>query len=125
MYAIVRVGGRQYRAEVGQAIVVEKLLAEVGETLDLGEVLLVSDGTKTTVGQPLVEGASVKAEVVDQFKGKKIVIYKYKPKERYRRKAGHRQQYTRLMINDIAAGAKKSRARKAKAEESTEGENAE
>ncbi len=105
MYAIVRIGGRQYRAEVGQAIVTEKLPHEVGEDLTFDEVLLISDGSgQVAVGQPLIEGASVKARVVSQFKGKKIIVFKYKPKERYRKKQGHRQSYTRLEVTAIDAG---------------------
>jgi large subunit ribosomal protein L21 len=102
MYAIVRVGGRQYQAEVGKTIVTEKLPYEVGETITLDDVLLIADGDDTSIGMPTVEGASIEAEVVDQFKGKKIRIFKYKPKKRYRRRQGHRQQYTRLQINDIS-----------------------
>jgi large subunit ribosomal protein L21 len=101
MYAIVRIGGKQYHAEVGNTIVVEKLPYEVGQQLDLDQVLLVSDGEYTTIGQPLVEGAIVGAEVIEQFKGKKIVVFKYKPKIRYRRKQGHRQNYTRLLVHRI------------------------
>lgn len=101
MYAIVRVGGKQYHAEVGNTIVVEKLPYEIGQQLTLDEVLLVSNGEDTRIGQPFVEGASVGAEVVEQFKGKKIVVFKYKPKIRYRRKQGHRQNYTRLLVHQI------------------------
>lgn len=117
MYAIVRIGGRQYQAEVGKAIVVEKLPYAVGEEVEFNEVLFINDEGRIVVGQPLVEGASVKAEVVDQFKGKKIIVFKYKPKKRYRRKQGHRQQYTRLMVREIVTGAEKKRTRKAKAAE--------
>jgi large subunit ribosomal protein L21 len=101
MYAIVRIGGRQYQAEVGKTIVVEKLPHEVGEKVEFDEVLLLSDGDDTRIGQPLVEGAAVAAEIVEQFKGKKIVVFKYKPRTGYRRKQGHRQYYTRLLVNDI------------------------
>ncbi|NDJ35937.1 MAG: 50S ribosomal protein L21 [Chloroflexi bacterium] len=104
MYAIVRVGGRQYQAEVGKTIVTEKLPYEVGESLTLDEVLLIANNGDTSIGAPLVEGAAVEAEVVEQFRGKKIKVFKYKPKKRYRRRAGHRQHYTRLKINDISVG---------------------
>ncbi len=117
MYAIVRIGGRQYQAEVGKTLVVEKLPYAVGEEVEFNEVLFINDEGRIAVGQPLVEGASVKAEVVDQFKGKKIIVFKYKPKKRYRRKQGHRQQYTRLMVREIVTGAEKKRTRKAKAAE--------
>ncbi len=117
MYAVVRIGGRQYQAEVGKTLVVEKLPYAVGEEVEFNEVLFINDEGRIAVGQPLVEGASVKAEVVDQFKGKKIIVFKYKPKKRYRRKQGHRQQYTRLMVREIVTGAEKKRTRKAKAAE--------
>lgn len=104
MYAVVRIGGRQYPVEIGQTVVVEKLPYEVGDTVEIDEVLLVSNDDDITVGQPVIDGASVKAEVVEQFKGKKIVVFKYKPKVRYRRKQGHRQYYTRLRIDDIIPG---------------------
>ena len=104
MYAGVRVGSRQYPAEVGKTIVVEKLPHEVGEEVELNEVLFVGGDDGAQVGAPLVDGASVKATVVEQFKGKKIIVFKYKPKKRYRRKQGHRQQYTRLRIDDIITG---------------------
>lgn len=103
MYAIVRVGGRQYPAEVGKTIVVEKLPNQVGDEIELNEVLFVG-GDEPSVGLPLVDGALVKATVVEQFKGKKIIVFKYKPKARYRRKQGHRQHYTRLRIEDIITG---------------------
>jgi large subunit ribosomal protein L21 len=90
----------------------------VGDRLEFGEVLLVSDGDQATVGQPFVEGGAVKAEVIEQFKGKKIIVFKYRPKQRYRRKAGHRQLYTRLVVRDIVAPSasgsapKRSRSKK-------------
>jgi large subunit ribosomal protein L21 len=103
MYAIVRIGGRQYPVEVGKTVVVEKLPYEVGESVKFDEILYVG-GDEPSIGQPLVDGASVKAEVIEQFKGKKVVVFKYKPKVRYRRKYGHRQTYTRLRIDDITTG---------------------
>jgi large subunit ribosomal protein L21 len=117
MYAIVRIGGKQYHAEVGGTIVVEKLPHDVGAKLEFDEVLLISDGDKTRIGQPVVEGARVKATVNEQFKGKKIIVWKYKPKIRYRRKQGHRQNYTRLLVNDIVTGSRKKRQAKSQAEE--------
>lgn len=105
MYAIVRIGGKQYHAEPGQTIVTEKLPYNVGEDVEFEEVLLISGDGDVMIGQPLVEGACVRAEVVEQFKGKKIVVFKYKPKIRYRRKQGHRQQYTRLLISQIVTGS--------------------
>lgn len=100
MYAIVESGGRQYRAEVGHTFSVEKLPYEVGEQIEM-DVFLVSNDDDIRVGQPLVDGASVKATVVDQYRGKKIFVWKYRPRKRYRRRQGHRQQYTRLRIDEI------------------------
>lgn len=102
MYAIVRTGGRQYRAEVGQEIDVERLPHDEGQEITLEEVLLVKpDDGEPLIGTPLVEGASVTASVVSQYRAKKILVWKYKPKKRYRRRRGHRQYYTRLKIETI------------------------
>lgn len=103
MYAVVETGGKQYRVTVGQTIEVEKLPFAVGEKVELDKVLLVADGDEVKVGQPIVKGAKVLATVVEHGKGKKIIVFKYKPKERYRRKKGHRQAYTRLRIEKIVA----------------------
>ena len=101
MYAVVKSGARQYRAETGDTILVERLPAEVGQQLELDEVLLVADGERVEVGQPTVKGARVLATVVAQEKGPKIRIFKYRPRKRYRRRAGHRQRYTRLRVDKI------------------------
>ena len=104
MYAIVESGGRQYRAEEGQSFSVEKLPYEVGEQIELPNVLLLAEDAEVQIGQPTVPGASVKATIVDQYRGKKIFVWKYKPKKRYRRRMGHRQSYTRLRVDEIVAG---------------------
>ena len=104
MDAIVESGGRQYRAEAGQSFSVEKLPYEVGEQIELSNVLLLANDEEVTIGQPTVRGASVKATVIDQYRGKKIFVWKYKPKKRYRRRQGHRQSYTRLRVDEIVAG---------------------
>jgi large subunit ribosomal protein L21 len=104
VYAIVESGGRQYRAEEGLMFSVEKLPYEVGEQIELANVLLLADGEDVRVGRPAVSGASVKATVLDQYRGKKIFVWKYKPKERYRRRRGHRQSYTRLRVDEIVLG---------------------
>ena len=101
MYVLIRSGGKQYRAEVGATIDVDRLPNEVGDAIDISDVLLVVNGDDTVVGQPQVEGASVTATVVDQFRGKKIIVYKYRQRTNYRRKQGHRQYYTRLRIDEI------------------------
>ncbi|MCI0396866.1 MAG: 50S ribosomal protein L21 [Chloroflexi bacterium] len=104
MYVIVECGGRQYRAEEGHSFSVEKLPYEVGEQIELNNVLLVADGDDVTVGQPAISGAAVKATVVEQYRGKKIFVWKYRPRERYRRRQGHRQSYTRLRVDEIVVG---------------------
>ena len=101
MNLIIRSGGKQYRAEVGKMLDVERLPNPVDETIEITDVLLVGDGENTVVGQPFVEGASVKATVVDQFRGDKIIVFKYRQRTNYRRKRGHRQYYTRLRIDEI------------------------
>ncbi|MFC1959853.1 50S ribosomal protein L21 [Chloroflexota bacterium] len=103
MYAIVRIGGRQYRVEAGAVIDVEKLPHEVGDAIELNEVLLVAEGETVAVGKPLVAGASVKATIADQYRARKVLVWKYRPKKRYRRLKGHRQYYTRLHIDEIVS----------------------
>ncbi|ACZ39238.1 MULTISPECIES: 50S ribosomal protein L21 [Sphaerobacter] len=103
MYAVVETGGKQYRVAVGDRIEVERLDAEPGTDVTLDRVLLVADGEDVRVGTPVVEGARVVASVEDQIKGKKVIVFKFKPKKRYRRKQGHRQQLTRLTIKEIVA----------------------
>ncbi len=101
MYAIVRTGGRQYRAEPGKVIDVEKLAVDEGSTITL-EVLLVSpDSGDPVIGTPVVDGVVVSATVVEHYRAKKILIWKYRPGLRYRRRKGHRQTYTRLRIDSI------------------------
>jgi len=101
MYAIIRTGGHQYRAEVGALIDVEKLPYEVNHSFDISDVLLVGDDEKTVIGQPLVEGATVKVTVVEQFRGEKIRVFHYRHRTNYRRTTGHRQYLTRLRIDAI------------------------
>jgi large subunit ribosomal protein L21 len=102
MYAIVRTGGRQYRAEPGQLIDVERLPYEEGQAVELTDVLLVvPDSGDPLVGQPTVEGAVVNVTVVEQGRGRKIFVWKYKPKKRMRKRRGHRQYFTRLRIDSI------------------------
>lgn len=101
MYAIVRSGGRQYRVSAGDQLLVEKLPFQPGQEITLDEVLLVASEDGVQIGTPLVNGARVRATVLDQEKGPKIRIFRYIPKERYRRRKGHRQTYTRLRIDEI------------------------
>jgi large subunit ribosomal protein L21 len=101
-YAIVEDGGKQYKAVEGSTIEVDRFDAEVGEQLDLERVLLVADGDKIQIGTPLVNGVKVQATVLSQVKGPKVVVFRYKPKKRIRVKTGHRQKYTRLLIDTIS-----------------------
>lgn len=103
MYAVLSTGGKQYRVQEGDVIFVEKLNAEVDSTVELTEVLAVSNGEALKVGTPVVEGAKVVAKVVAQGKAKKITVFKYKAKKDYRKKTGHRQPYTKLVIEKIEA----------------------
>jgi len=115
MYAVIRTGGKQYKVAKNDVIRVEKLAAEAGKPVSLDEVLLLGDGGQVTVGAPLVDGASVAAEVLDQRKDKKVLIFKKKRRHNYRRKRGHRQEITVLRITDILAKGAKKPAAKAKA----------
>ncbi|MFM2043061.1 MAG: ribosomal protein [Pseudomonadota bacterium] len=103
MFAVIRTGGKQYKVAAGDVIKVEKLVADEGASLKLDEVLLVSDAGSVTVGTPLVANASVTAEVVAQARGPKIIIFKKKRRQNYRRKNGHRQDLTVLRITGIQA----------------------
>lgn len=103
MYAIVETGGKQYRVQEGDTLFVEKLNVAEGEVVVLDSVLAVSKDGKLTLGTPVVDGAKVEARVAAQGKGKKVIIFKYKPKKDYRKKQGHRQPYTKLLIEKINA----------------------
>ena len=99
-YAIVESGGKQYKAVPGRTIEVDRLGGQVGDTVEL-EAVLVSEDGEVKVGTPYVDGIKVKASVVGEVKGPKIIVFKYKPKIRYRRKQGHRQRYTQIKIESI------------------------
>ena len=103
MYAIVKTGGKQYKVAQGDVLFVEKLEANEGDVVTLDQVLAVAGENGLTVGAPVVEGATVTAKVVAQGKAKKVVVFKYKRKKDYRRKNGHRQPYTKLVIEKIEA----------------------
>ena len=100
-YAVFKTGGKQYRVKPGDLLDVEKLPLPVDSVAEFAEVLVVSDGGEATVGSPYVDGAKVLALVQSHYRDRKIIVFKYKAKNRYRRKRGHRQHYTRLMIQDI------------------------
>lgn len=101
MYAIIKTGGKQYKVSEGSEIIVEKLEAEEGSTVDFDEVLAVVDGENVKIGQPLISGAKVTGSVVKNGKGPKIRIFKYKHKTNYRRRQGHRQPFTKIKIEKI------------------------
>ena len=103
MYAIVKTGGKQYKVAQGDVLFVEKLEANEGDVVTLDQVLAVAGENGLTVGAPVVEGATVTAKVVAQGKAKKVIVYKYKAKKDYWRKQGHRQPYTKLVIESINA----------------------
>lgn len=103
MYAVIKTGGKQYKVAKDDVIKVEKLAGEPGETVALSEVLMVAGDGEPVVGAPLVDGASVEAEVVAQTKNDKIIVFKKKRRHNYRRKNGHRQQVTVLKVKDIKA----------------------
>ncbi len=100
MYAIIQTGGKQYKVEAGAEVLVEKLNAEAGEEVTF-DVLLMSDGSSVQVGKPVLEGVKATAKVMEHGKGKKVTVFKYKPKKNYRVKQGHRQPYTRVEILSI------------------------
>jgi large subunit ribosomal protein L21 len=116
MYAVIETGGKQYRVEVGTELEVELLDVEPGKTVTLDRVLLVADGDEAAIGQPVVSGAAVSAEVLRQARGEKVIAFKYRPKARRRVKKGHRQELTVLRISDITFGGKSAAKTAAKAE---------
>lgn len=101
-YAVIQTGGKQYRVAEGDEIEVEKLDFEAGATAEFSEVLLVANGTSVEIGEPLVAGAKVTAEVVDQFKDDKVIAFKFRRRKGYHRTVGHRRQLTKLKIQSIS-----------------------
>lgn len=103
MYAVIRTGGKQYQVAAGDTLRVEKLQGEVGDSVELRDILLVADGEDVKVGRPQVEGATVTAKIAEQGKAKKVVVFKKKRRKGYQVKRGHRQHYTALTIENIQA----------------------
>ncbi len=103
MYAVIKTGGKQYRVVQGERLKVEKLDVEVGGTVTLDQILMVSDGDKTTIGSPIIKGATVKATVVSHGRGDKVMIFKMRRRKHYRKTQGHRQSFTEIKIEAIAA----------------------
>ena len=103
MYAVVQTGGKQYRLGVGDNVRVEKLAGELGEVVELPQVLVIGDGEKVSIGDPVIAGASVKAEIVNHGRDKKIRVFKMKRRKKYRRTQGHRQSFTQLRVTEITS----------------------
>ena len=103
MHAVIRTGGKQYRVAPGDIFEVEKLDGNVGDTMSLTDVLLVSNADTVQIGQPIVDGATVTAKITGQHRGEKILVFRYRPKKRIRVRRGHRQYVTRLQIQSIEA----------------------
>ncbi len=101
MYAVIKTGGKQYRVAAGDKLRVEKLAGNVGESITFGEVLMIG-GDSVSIGQPLVKGAKVEAKIIAQDRAKKIIVFKFRRRKNYRRKAGHRQPFTALEITGIS-----------------------
>jgi large subunit ribosomal protein L21 len=109
MYAVVSTGGKQYRVEAGTELVVERVPGDAGSTITFDRILLVGDGEAVTVGTPVVEGATVSGTVLGEALGPKLIVFKFKQKATYRRKNGHRQHMTRVRIDEIKAGGRKTK----------------
>jgi large subunit ribosomal protein L21 len=105
-YAIIETGGKQMKVEPGRFYDVELLHSEPDAELSIDKVLLVSDGSKVTVGQPYVKGAAVEVTIMQHLRGNKVIVYKMQPKKKTRKKQGHRQELTRMMVNSISVGGK-------------------
>jgi len=108
MYAVVNSGGKQYKVQQGQVLRVEKIPGDVGSPVTFERILMFSDGDNVSIGQPALEDVAVEGHIVEQGKAKKIIVFKYKKRKRYRRKKGHRQEFTAVMIDDIKPKAQKS-----------------
>ena len=122
MYAVVKTGGKQYRVAKDDVLTIEKLDGEAGAVIELEQVLAINDGKGLTIGTPMIDGARVAATVLEQKKGEKVLIFKKKRRQNYRRTKGHRQQLTVIRISDILAKGQKVAAAKAKAASATDGD---
>ena len=125
MYAVIKSGGKQHRVKEGQVVRLEKIEVETGSNVDFEEVLMVADGDNITLGQPLVEGATVTGEVVNHGRAKKVNILKFKRRKHHMKRQGHRQWFTEVRINGIALGGAKpaKKAEPKKAAKTTEGDD--
>jgi len=108
MYAVVNSGGKQYKVQQGQVLRIEKIPGDVGNPVTFDRVLMFSDGENVSIGQPELDDVAVEGHIVEQGKAKKIIVFKYKKRKRYRRKKGHRQEFTAVLIDGIKSKAQKS-----------------
>ena len=121
MYAVVNSGGKQYKVQKGEVLKVEKISGDVGSSVTFDRVLMFFDGENVSIGQPVLDSVSVEGHIVEQGKAKKIIVFKYKRRKRFRRKNGHRQQFTAVLIDSIKAkGTKAAKAAEPKAEAKAE-----
>ena len=121
MYAVIKTGGKQYKVEAGATLKVEKLLGDVGSKVVIDKVLMINDGDITTIGAPLVAGATVTATVLSHGRAEKVMIFKFRRRKHYRKTQGHRQSFTEIQIGEIlAAGASAAKPAKAKAAKAAE-----
>ena len=115
MYAVIKTGGKQYKVEAGATLKVEKLLGEVGSKVVIDKVLMINDGENTTIGAPLIAGATVSATVVSHGRADKVMIFKFRRRKHYRKTQGHRQSFTEIQIGEILAAGQAAAAKPAKA----------
>jgi large subunit ribosomal protein L21 len=113
VYAVIRSGGKQYRVEEGRSVKLDRLVGEPGETVELKDVLLLANGDDVSVGAPVVEGARVLGTIAEQGRSDKIIVFRYKAKTRSRKKTGHRQHFTRVVVEDILAAGQEPKPKKA------------
>jgi large subunit ribosomal protein L21 len=113
VYAVIRSGGKQYRVEEGRSVKLDRLIGEPGETVELNDVLLLADGDDVSVGAPIVEGARVLGTIAEQGRSDKIIVFRYKAKTRSRKKTGHRQHFTRVVVEDILAAGQEPKPKRA------------
>jgi large subunit ribosomal protein L21 len=113
VYAVVRTGGKQYRVEEGRAIKVDHLPGEPGDAVELGDVLLMGEGESITIGEPTIEGARVVGTIAEQGRARKIIVFRYKSKTRSRKKTGHRQHFTKIVVEDILAAGQQPKPKAA------------
>jgi large subunit ribosomal protein L21 len=115
MYAVIKTGGKQYKVEAGATLKVEKLVGDVGSKVVIDKVLMIADGDNTTIGAPLIAGATVNATVVSHGRADKVMIFKFRRRKHYRKTQGHRQSFTEIQIGEILAAGQAAAAKPAKA----------